>query len=180
MTLTDKQIPIFLTEDDEAAIAALVVERLPGVRFLDQWHWERPDSPPVRSSPLEAGLIVGIWASDITSSITGTLRADGVTVDGPREDAIVQWIRCKRDGDLLKAGRWAARYDPSDKRVAAYVRTLWRLMTGFTVNTLTRISGDDGRDRTETRFRAGPDAYRLAAAGEIVLAADALRLAPAG
>jgi hypothetical protein len=173
-----KQIWFFLTEDDEVAIAETLRERLPSVKLIDEWRWERVDVPPVRESPLDCDRVIGIWASDIAESVTGVARANG-GIDGPAIAAIVQWQRCRRAGNTLRYGRWAASYEPSDKPVAAFVRSLWRIMESSTTNELTRTSGDlTNSNRAERRFRIGGQARELASRGEILLTADALTLIP--
>ena len=172
-----RQILFFLTREDEQAVAAKVVDRLPAVRFIDEWHWEDVDSPPVRASLLECDRMVEMWPSDIVPSIRGVARQNG-TIDGPDLDAIVQWRRCWQVGNELKAGRWAIKSDPTDKAIARFLRTLWAVMEESTDNRLVRTSGDLTTDRTERRFRIGEEACARASRGEITLVADRLTLAP--
>jgi hypothetical protein len=173
-----RQILFFLTQEDELAVAEKVVERLPAVKFIDEWHWEEVDSPPVRDSLLQCDRMVGIWPSHIVHSIHGVARQNG-TIDGPDLGVIVQWRRCWQVGNDLKAGRWAIRSDPSDKAVAGFLRTLWAVMEESTGNRLIRTSGDlTTGDRVERRFRVGKEASSRASRGEITLVADRLTLAP--
>jgi len=173
-----KQIWFFLTEDDEAAIADTLLERLPSVKFIDEWRWEQVDVPPVRPSPLDCDRMIGLWATDIVAAVAGVARENG-TVDGPDIGAIVQWQRCQRLGNALRYGRWAAAYESSDKPVAAFVRALWRVMDDCTTNKLVRTSGDLANpNRSERRFRIGEKARDLASRGEILLKADQLTLVP--
>ncbi len=172
------QISFFMTSRDELAIAEAVARALPQVRLLDDWAWESVNLPPVRPSPLDCGRAIGIWHSGVRPEIEGVARGNGV-IDGPASGAIVQWLRCRLVEGVLKHGRWAATFDPTDEENAAFVRTLWNVLRAETTNRLRRISDLDGQEVSEERrFRIGADALDGARRGLFLLKADALVLAP--
>ena len=62
--------------------------------------------------------------------------------------------------------------------MAEFVRSVWGILNRMTTNRLRRASAADPQT-PERGFRVGPAAYRAARQGGLVLAANALRLAPA-
>jgi hypothetical protein len=178
MSQRKQQILFFLMPSDEIEIATEVVKRIPEVKLVDEWRWEDPAQPPVRESPADSGGAIGLWHSGIAPTLTGTRRSNG-TVDGPLLGPVVQWLRCRQSDGRLNSGRWAAAYDPTDKQTAAYVRTLWQIMTDATRNDLRRVSGDLTVGSTEERrFRVGRAAYQSALDSAVTLVANQLILAP--
>jgi hypothetical protein len=173
----ERATDLFLLPEDENALAEAIRRDFPEVAFLDESHWVDPSKPPVRAGVLQCGWVAGFWNQDIYPTIRGRRRANG-RVDGP-EAEVVQWLRSLvRSPGILSHGRWAyALPAGADPRMAAFVDRVWRILLAQTTNRMRRVSAADP-NAPERRFRVGAQAFRQAAEGRLVLAADALRLAP--
>ncbi|GAA2559985.1 hypothetical protein GCM10010435_34070 [Winogradskya consettensis] len=133
--------------------------------------------PTVRESILDCGRISGIWYQGAYPKIRGRRRDNGA-IDGPERE-IVQWLRSQvRSPGVLHSGRWAYSQDEfTDPAMVKFVDRIWRILSKVTTNRMRRASANDPHS-PEHGFRVGSSAFEQSAAGDLELAANALRLAP--
>lgn len=175
--IRERDVQLFLLPEDELAIAAAILREYPDVAFLDETQWVDPEIPPSRGSIIECGRIAGIWNRSVYPKIRGRRRVNG-RVDGPEQE-IVQWVRSRLGSpDVLHSGRWAYSFPEAvDPAMVAFVDRIWRILFKATTNRMRRASAVDP-NTPERGYRVGASAFMHSAAGDLVLAANALRLAP--
>jgi hypothetical protein len=172
-----RETGIFLMPEDEQAIVDAILRDVPGAVVIDS-QWESANTPPVCHRMDDAGRTVGIWNRAARPMLSGRVRTNG-RVETPHSDYIIEWQRSRLAvAGLLERGRWFTSLTVSDvPEMADFVRAVWRILNRMTTNRLRRASAVDPQT-PERRFRIGPAAYLAGKQGQLVLAADALRLAP--
>lgn len=172
-----RQTAIFLLPEDEQAILDAILRDIAGAVVIDS-QWESVNTPPVRDRIADAGRIIGIWNRAARPMLSGHVRTNG-RVETPYSDYVVEWQRSRpAAAGVLERGRWFTSPTVSDvPEMTDFVRAVWRVLNRITTNRLRRASAIDPQT-PERRFRIGPAAYLAAKQGRLVLAADALRLAP--
>jgi hypothetical protein len=167
---------LFLLPEDEQAIHDAILRDVPGAVVIDSL-WGSVNTPPVRDRIADAGWRIGIWNRAARPMLSGRVRTDG-RVETPYSDYIVEWQRSLAGAGVLEQGRWFTSLTVSDVAERAdFVRAVWRVLNRMTTNRLRRASAPDPQT-PERSFRVGPAAFLAAQQGRLVLAADALRLAP--
>lgn len=173
----ERDVQLLLLPEDELALTEAILREFPQVAFVDEVKWADPEIPPVRGSILECGRIAGIWNRGVYPQIRGRRRANG-RVDGPEQET-VQWVRSQvRNPGVLHSGRWAYSLPESaEPAMVEFVDRIWRILFKVTTNRMRRASAHDP-NTPERGFRVGVNAFLQSSDGDLVLAANALRLAP--
>lgn len=177
MKKRERDAQILLLPEDEIELEGAIKREFPGVQFIDEKGWVDPNIPPTKKTILECGRIAGIWNSEVYPAIRGRRRENG-RIDGP-ELEIVQWVRSAvRESGVLHSGRWAYSLpEPPNPAMLVFVERIWRILFSMTTNRMRRSSAMD-QNSPERGFRVGSLAFRRAQEGKLVLASNALRLAP--
>ncbi|WP_238005272.1 hypothetical protein KZZ52_17180 [Dactylosporangium sp. AC04546] len=172
-----RETEFFLLPEDEQAILDAILRDIPGAAVIDS-RWESVNTPLVRDRIADAGPIVGIWNRAARPMLAGCVRTNG-RVETPYSDYVIEWQRSRpAAAGVLERGRWFTSMTVVDvPEMAEFVRSIWRILNRMTTNRLRCASAADPQT-PERRFRVGPAVYRAARQGRLVLAADAMRLAP--
>lgn len=172
-----RETEFFHLPEDEQAILDAIRRDVPDAVIIDS-QWESVNAPPVLGRIADAGRIIGIWNRAACPILTGRVRTNG-RVETPDSDYVVEWQRSRpAAAGVLERGRWFTSRTVSDvPEMTDFVRAVWRVLNRMTTNRLRRASAVDPQT-PERRFRVGQAAYLAAKQRQLVLAADALRLAP--
>ena len=131
-----KQIHILMTEQDERAFTNLLLTAFPNIIFLDDNVW-RTAEPILRSSLSDCTHGTAyIWNRDLFPTIPIGPRPGG-GFQGPARHSVIQFIRSRMNGTVLRTGSVDAGFaDPVPTDAKKYFNSVWRILKKNATNKL--------------------------------------------
>jgi hypothetical protein len=158
-----RTLSYFFTSNDEKALSIALRKRFPEMRFIDGAVWNST-TPPVRSSiaDCETGLAY-LWDPATFATLIVTPREDG-KFRGPQTLSVVQFCRCRIEGEYLYLGQASMTIDPGQASQRRFCNAVARIIRNQGAGSLVATSIEDAKlvGAGITNFITGADAYQRA------------------
>lgn len=143
----NKQIQLFLSTDDEAALSSALKAVRPHIVFVDDSVWATP-SPVLASSIASCrSPFVFLWDQSIIPSLPFFVRKDG-QFEGPQNACVVEITRSRMKGDLMLSGRIAQSLGGPDAKLVAdmkkFVVDIWKVLKRMTSHPIVAVNPETG------------------------------------
>jgi hypothetical protein len=132
----NKQIHVIMSPKDEERFSSMLISEFPGTVFLDGKTWPTPE-PVIKRLITECTVgLVYIWNRELFPTIPVGPRPGG-GFEGPGNGPVIQLIRSRTDGVVLRGGGVDAGFeDPVPSEVKKFFNFVWRVLKKNATNDL--------------------------------------------
>ncbi len=139
---------IFFTSADEDVFSAAIRKARPDAAFIDGSRWPSPEPPLVPSIALASESAVFIWPQALFPVLPVSPHTDRVAFQGPQSGCVVQFVRSRSAGPLLRCGTLSVglALDPpaTQLAMAAFVKLVWAALHTVSTNQVVCVSPSTG------------------------------------
>lgn len=156
---------MFLAPEDEQAFEHDLKRAVPGIRFVDDQHWETR-VPPFKESLSLCVSLVYLWDSAARASLPSVSRPSGGFLR-PTSGIVIQYLRCRRKPGELHSGEFTTIVKKEDEAMVEFVKRTFKILKAIGHKSLTSFDSQTGEQRTKgnTDYIVGPGAAALSKAG---------------
>ena len=151
MALVKRQTQLFMASEDEDVFLTSVRSNIHEVELVDGQRWSTPQPPLASSASRCKSNDVYLWNRSLVPHLPSLPRPGG-GFQGPTSGIVIQWIRCRRDRNVLLSGRMAI--GTSDQIIIRFADAVWKLLELYTLADLVTQDGESAPE-----FRIGPNAH---------------------
>lgn len=125
MSDVTKSTQLFLTNDDENLFSQLLLSAVPGIQFIDDCVWD--SSPHIVPSIDTCESNLCYLYDGILENLPVITRPDG-KLQGATSGCVIQIVRSRRQGDVLRSGTMGTGYKRADNRMSSFVDSTWKIL----------------------------------------------------
>jgi len=168
-----RQVQTFMTMRDEEAFSKAILEVAPMAVVIDGAIWQSRVPPIQQSVDLCGSRNVYLWDKNVYADLPCLERSDG-KIEGPKTGFVIQFSRSCVEERTLMSGRLAVGLDQKQERyteMLSFVDKVWRVIKALASPDVCCVKRDTREiiNPNVKNYLVGPDASRLASAGEILL-----------